>query len=102
MQTLITKGQWNLIREYTDYSRIMKSLPKRPPAPFDKVLDGGNRVGGDLMRVYQRYWMAVYLVGRWMLCASMEIEDVIGKMDDVSSKSGSLKRIINDLVGWLT
>jgi hypothetical protein len=81
-----------------DVRSIMKSLPKRPPAPFDKVLDGGNRVGGDLIRVYQRYWMAVYLVGKWMLCASMEIEDVIAKMDDVSSKSGSLKRIMDDLI----
>lgn len=76
---------------------ILKGLPKRPPAPFDKVLDGGNRVGGDLARVYQRYWMAVYLIGKWGLCASMEIENVIAKIDDVSSRTGSLRRILEDL-----
>lgn len=76
---------------------MAKLLPKRPPAPFDKILAGGQRVGGDLVRVYQRYWMAVYLVGRWGLSASLEIEHIIAALDGVSSRSGSLRRILEDL-----
>ena len=80
-----------------DVRSLAKLLPKHPPAPFDKILDGGHRVGGDLVRVYQRYWMAVYLVGRWGLSASLEIEHIIAALDGVSSRSGSLRRILEDL-----
>lgn len=42
-----------------DAKSILAGLPKLPPAPFDKALDGGNRIGGDLARIYQRYWIAI-------------------------------------------
>lgn len=81
-----------------DAKSILTSLPKLPPAPFDKALDGGNRIGGDLARIYQRYWIAVYVIGRWRLCAAMEIEAVVANVAQVSSGSGSLRRVLDDLV----
>jgi len=81
-----------------DTKSILSILPKLPPAPFDKSLDGGNRIGGDLARIYQRYWIAVYVVGRWRLCAAMEIEAVVANVAQVSSGSGSLRRVLDDLV----
>jgi len=82
----------------TDAKSILTGLPKLPPAPFDKALDGGNRIGGDLARIYQRYWIAVYVIGRWRLCAAMEIEAVVAHVAQVSSGSGSLRRVLDDLV----
>ena len=81
-----------------DAKSILANLPKLPPAPFDKALDGGNRIGGDLARIYQRYWIAVYVIGRWRLCAAMEIETVVAHVAEVSSGSGSLRRVLEDLV----
>lgn len=81
-----------------DAKSILSSLPKLPPAQFDKALDGGNRIGGDLARIYQRYWIAVYVIGRWRLCAAMEIEAVVAHVAQVSSGSGSLRRVLDDLV----
>lgn len=81
-----------------DAKSILTSLPKLPPAPFDKALDGGNRIGGDLARIYQRYWIAVYVIGRWRLCSAMEIEAVVANVAQVSSGSGSLRRVLDDLV----
>lgn len=81
-----------------DTKSVLSSLPKLPPAPFDKVLSGGNRIGGDLARIYQRYWIAVYVVGRWRLCSVMEIEQVVAEVAQVSSGSGSLRRVLDDLV----
>jgi len=87
-----------LVDIIADAKSILSGLPKLPPAPFDKTLDGGNRIGGDLARVYQRYWIAIYVIGRWRLCSAMEIEDVIAKVAQVSSGSGSLRRVLDDLV----
>jgi len=87
-----------LVDIIADTKSILSILPKLPPAPFDKALDGGNRIGGDLARVYQRYWIAIYLVGRWRLCSAMEVEEVVAKVAQVSSGSGSLRRVLDDLV----
>lgn len=79
-----------------DLKNLMPSLPARPPAMFAKKL-GGGRIGGDLKRAYQRYWIALYLVGRWRLSALMELEEVLAGVVGVSSGSGSLRRILVDL-----
>lgn len=80
-----------------DVKNLLPSLPAKPPTAFAKTLDGGGRIGGDLKRAYQRYWIALYMIGRWRLSASMEIEEVLAAMAGVSSGSGSLRRILVDL-----
>jgi len=80
-----------------DVKGVLKDLPKRPPSGFKKSLDGGNRVGGDLDTIFPRYWMALYLIGKWRLCASLEIDNVLADVEGISSRSGSLKRILSDL-----
>lgn len=80
-----------------DVKNILPTLPAKPPVAFAKILDGGGRTGGDLKRAFQRYWIALYLVGRWGLSASMEIEEVLAAIAGVSSGSGSLRRILVDL-----
>lgn len=80
-----------------DVKTILKGLPKRPPAGF-KGISGGNRTGGDLDAIFLRYWIVIYLMGRWRLSASMEIDFVIGFVDDISPRSGSLKSILGGLI----
>ena len=80
-----------------DAKTIFKGLPKRPPAGF-KDISGGNRMGGDLDSFFMRYWMAIYLMGRWRLSASMEIDFVIGVADHISTRSGSLKSMLGGLI----
>lgn len=74
-----------------------ENAPKKPPAAFAGILEGGNRAGGDLLRASQRYWIVLYLIGRWRLTSNMEIESVLAETVGVSSGSGSLRRVIKDL-----
>ncbi len=80
-----------------DATQMKSSLPKTPPASFADVLTGGGRVGGDLSRAFERYFITLYLIGRWRLSSSMEIDDILGNTVDLSSGTGSLKRMVADL-----
>jgi hypothetical protein len=80
-----------------DAQNIRKGLPKRPPAPF--VLDTGERVGGDLDTAHRRYFMTIYLMGRWGVNVSMEIARVVGPAEGISAGSRTLKSIMDGLVG---
>jgi len=74
-----------------DVRAIMPGLPKRIPAPFDKVL-GGKRNGTDLDQAIQRYWIMLYLIGRWRLSAWLEIDAVTCPLTNVQSGAGSVSR----------
>ena len=80
-----------------DVMQMKSSLPKTPPASFADVLTGGGRVGGDLSRAYERYFITLYLIGRWRLTSSMEIDDILGDAVNLSGGTGSLKRTIEEL-----
>lgn len=74
------------------------SFPKTCPAAFRKVLNGNGRTGGDLAKVYQRYWIALYLVGRWQISSMFEIDDVQATLAGLSASSGSLRRVLDNLI----
>ncbi len=80
-----------------DVRNRLPSLPKSCPAAFRKALDGNGRKGADLARAYQRYWIALYLIGHWRLNAQLEIADVLACISGASPGSGSLRRILDDL-----
>ncbi|MDO9302103.1 MAG: hypothetical protein Q7T89_12000 [Anaerolineales bacterium] len=80
-----------------DTTKMFASFPKKIPAAFSDVLSGGGRSGGDLVRVFQRYWLVIYLIGRWRLTASMELEEALAGTVGVSAGSGSMRRVIVDL-----
>jgi hypothetical protein len=80
-----------------DAVKMKANFPQKLPAAFSAVLSGGGRTGGDLTRVLQRYWLILYLVGRWRLAASMELEEVLGGAVNVSSGSSSLRRVLEDM-----
>ena len=48
------------------------------------MLSGGERLGGDLTRIFQRYWLVLYLIGRWRLTAAMELEEALATMRKVN------------------
>jgi hypothetical protein len=79
-----------------DAKRQASTCPRKIPA-LAKVLDSGARTGGDLERSVQRAWLALYVVGRWELSASLEIDEVLSGVTGVSAGSGSLRRILTDL-----
>jgi hypothetical protein len=80
-----------------DAVKMKANFPQKLPAAFSAVLSGGERTGGDLTRVLQRYWLVLYLVGHWRLAASMELEEVLGGAVNVSSGSSSLRRVLEDM-----
>lgn len=80
-----------------DATRMKANTPQKFPAAFTAVLSGGERAGGDLARIFQRYWLVFYLVGRWRLSASMELETVLGGAVNVSPGSSSLRRVLEDM-----
>jgi len=47
------------------------------------VLSGGERLGGDLTRVFQRYWLVLYMIGRWRLATAMELEEALANTQDL-------------------
>jgi DNA-binding PadR family transcriptional regulator len=80
-----------------DATRMRAAFPQKIPAPLSIALSGGERTGGDLARVFQRYWLIVYLIGRWRLAPSMEIEEALAGAVNVSPGSGSLRRVLDDM-----
>ncbi len=81
-----------------DTKSILPTLPQKPPVSFADRLKGGGRSGFDLVQAYQRYWITLYLIGRWGLASALEIDNVMGEVVTVKPGSGSLKRILDDLV----
>lgn len=77
--------------------QVWGSLPAACPASFHKTLSGGGRTGGDLKKAYQRYWLTLYLVGACRINARFEIEDLLAQVAGMSSRAGSLGRIVEDL-----
>ena len=61
------------------------------------MLSGGERTGGDLARVFQRYWLILHLIGHWRLTAAMELEEILAETVGVSAGSGSMRRVMLDL-----
>jgi len=80
-----------------DAKRMRAAFPQKIPAAFSDVLNGGERLGGDLMRVFQRYWLVLYMIGRWRLTAAMELEEALAGTLELSSGSGSMERVLRDL-----
>jgi hypothetical protein len=80
-----------------DAKRMLANFPQKIPAAFSAVLSGGERTGGDLARVFQRYWLILYLMGRWRLAASMELEETLAGVVGVSAGSGSMRRVLLDM-----
>ncbi len=77
---------------------IWNLLPVTCPAAFNSVLSGKGRTGEDLKKAYRRYWLTLYLIGAFRLNATLEIEDLIAMTGGLSSRAGSLGRIVDDLV----
>ena len=80
-----------------DAKRMLANFPQKIPAAFSAVLSGGERTGGDLARVFQRYWLVLYLMGRWRLAASMELEATLAGTVGVSAGSSSMRRVLEDM-----
>ena len=80
-----------------DAKRMLANFPQKIPAAFSAVLSSGERTGGDLARVYQRYWLILYLMGRWRLAASMELEATLAGVVGVSAGSSSMRRVLEDM-----
>lgn len=70
-----------------DARRMHEKYPKETPSAFSNILSGGGRAGGDLTRVFKRYWLVLYLIGRWRLAATMELEEVLAETVKVSAGS---------------
>ena len=78
--------------------KLWSALPTTCPAAFQKALPGGGRTGEDLKKAYQRYWLTLYLIGGCRLNAKFEIEDLLALVSGMTSRAGSLGRIIDDLL----
>jgi len=77
---------------------IWNLLPVTSPAAFSSSLSGKGRTGEDLKKAYRRYWLSLYLIGTFRLNATLEIEDLMAMTGGLSSRAGSLGRIVDDLV----
>ena len=80
-----------------DARRMRAVFPQKIPAAFSGVLSGGERLGGDLTRVFQRYWLVLYMIGRWRLATAMELEEALANTQDLSANSGSMERVIQGM-----
>jgi hypothetical protein len=80
-----------------DTKKMREKFPKKTPAAFTNMLSGGERSGGDLTRVFERYWLILYLIGHWRLTAAMELEEVLAETVGVSAGSGSVERVLLDM-----
>ncbi|HUI87271.1 MAG TPA: hypothetical protein VLX61_00975 [Anaerolineales bacterium] len=76
---------------------ILNDLPKTAPAPFDKILNGGNRTGVDLDQIFLRYWITLYLIGRRGLSSSMEMSMILAKATGANPRTGSVRRAMEHL-----
>lgn len=77
--------------------KIAKDLPK-PCPPLQKTFLGGGRVGGDLQKAFLRVYVILYLIGKQRLCSAMELDALIGGATEASARSGSLRRVMDDLI----
>lgn len=80
-----------------DAKKIIKEIPRPCPA-IQKAFPGGGRVGGDLQKAFARAYVALYLIGKHRLCSMMEIEALLGGASETSAGSGSLRRVMEDMV----
>ena len=76
---------------------LWSALPTTCPAAFQKSLSGGGRTGKYLKQAYQRYWLTLYLIGSCRLNAKLELEDLMMLVGGLSSRAGSLARLIEDM-----
>ena len=81
-----------------EVSTILSSLPSRAPSPYEKILDGGNRTGVILDQALQRWWIMIYLIGRWELSTWIEIDVVVSHIVGVKPGAGSVHRLLEKLV----
>jgi hypothetical protein len=87
----------SLIVIVEDTKKMREKFPKKTPTAFTNMLSGGERSGGDLTRVFERYWLILYLIGHWRLTAAMELEEVLAETVGVSAGSGSVERVLLDM-----
>ena len=76
---------------------LWSALPTTCPAAFQKSLSGGGRTGKYLKQAYQRYWLTLYLIGSCRINAKLELEDLMMLVGGLSSRAGSLARLIEDM-----
>src|ERR1700690_676168 len=81
-----------------DVSSILSSLPSKVPAPYEKILDGGNRTGVILDQALQRYWIMIYLIGRWRISTWIEMDVVVSQVVGLKPGAGSMHRLLENLV----
>jgi len=77
--------------------RVTKELPK-PCPPLQKSFVGGARVGGDLQKAFARVYAILYLIGKQRLCSTMELDALLGGATETSARSGSLRRVMDELI----
>ena len=84
-----------------DVQSILPHLPRKTPAPFEEILDGGNRTGANLDQAFSRYWIMMYLLGRWKLSTWLETDRVVSatSIPPIKPGAGSMHRIMDDLIG---
>ena len=82
-----------------DVSSILSSLPSKVPAPYEKILDGGNRTGVILDQALQRYWIMIYLIGRWRISTWVEMDVVVSQVVGLKPGAGSMHRLLENLGG---
>ena len=77
---------------------VWNRIPVNCPTAFQTVLSGKGRTGEDLKKAFQRYWLILYLIGACRLNATLEMEDLLAMTSGLSSRAGSLGRIIEDML----
>jgi hypothetical protein len=69
----------------------MASWPTEwPSSAVRRVLDTGIAM--------KRYWLALYMIGRWGVCSMFEIDGIQGELAEISKGSGSLRRVQDNLI----
>ena len=81
-----------------DLLEKIKTFPKTPPGRWKQILDGKGRRGSDLELAYERYWSVLWMIGRWGIVSKMELETLIALSNKLSTRSGALGRVMNDLL----
>lgn len=86
---------WILLLQ--EAKRVVKLVPK-PCPPLQKMFNGGARTGGDLQKALARVYVTLYLIGKHRLCAAMELDALIGGATETSARSGSLRRVMDEMI----
>ncbi len=74
-----------------DVTSRLPDFPKEwPSSAVRRALDTGIAM--------QRYWVVLYLIGRWGICSQFEMDDLLGHAVEISPGSGSLRRPQANLV----